>query len=152
MDYRVGGITAANVATASHGVATLWNPSTSVEMWLKELHFVNTTAASALVRLARITGRGTPGSTVTPDIDNEYARAGTPPSGALLDLAAYTVQPTVDASALDQWTTPATIGAGKVWSFGSKGLLVPPGAGVGLVNQGTTSTPVMNVTCAWSER
>jgi hypothetical protein len=121
-------------------------------MWCKELHLVNTTAASAQVRLARTTTRGTAGSTVTPDIDNEYARAATPPSGALLDLATYSAQPTVDASALDQWTTPATIGAGKVWSFGSKGILVPPGQGLALVNQGAVVVAAMNVVFKWDER
>lgn len=152
MDYRVAGQNVASAATAAHGVATLWNPSSAVEMWLKELHMVNTTAASADVRLARITGRGTPGSTVTPDIDNEYARAATSPAGALLDLGTYSVQPTVDASVLDLWNTPATIGAGKVWSFGSKGLLIPPGAGIGIVNRTTTATAACDFTFGWSER
>lgn len=152
MDYRVGGVTAASAATAAHGVAVLWNPSSAVEMWLTELHLVNTTAASAQLRLARTTTRGTPGSTVTPDIDNEYARGAAPPSGGLLDLATYSVQPTVDASVLDQWFTAATIGAGKVWSFGAKGILVPPAAGVGLVNQAAVATPALDVVFAWHER
>lgn len=152
MDFRVGGVTAASAATAAHGVAVLWNPSSAVEMWLKEMHLANATAASAQVRIARITARGTAGSTVTPDIDNEYARGATAPSGAVLDLATYSGQPTVDGSALGQWFTAATIGAGKAWSFGSKGLLIPPGAGIGFVNQAAVATAAVDVEFAWSER
>lgn len=151
MQYRVAGITAATAATASHGVATLWNPSSAVEMYVRELHFVNNTAASAPITLQRATARGTAGSTVTPDVDNEVGRGVTSPAGAVLDLATYSVQPTLDTSILDRWMTAAVIGAGKIWTF-PKRIMVPPGQGLCIANAVATIVAASIVTFVWDER
>lgn len=151
MQFRCGGRTVATAATAGHAAATLWNPSSAVEMYLREFHFVNTTAASANLVIRRSTTRGTAGSTVTPDIDNEVDRAATSPAGALLDLATYSVQPTLDTSELDRWMTAAVIGAGKIWTF-PKRVLIPPGQGITIATPVATAIAASDVTAVWDER
>jgi hypothetical protein len=132
-------------------VATLWNPSSAVELYVREIHIVNTTAASANIYLRRATARGTAGSTVTPDIDNEVGRAAASPAGAVLDLATYSVQPTLDASILDQWITAAVIGAGKIWTF-PKRIMLPPGQGLSIANSQAVAVAACDITFVWDER
>lgn len=148
--YRVGGRSAATAATDTHVAAALWNASTTKDIFLTELHFAVTTAASATAALRRTTTRGTAGSTVTPDIDNAVARTAAPVSGALLDLAAYSVQPTLDASELDRWMTAAAIGAGKIWVF-SDPIKIPQSAGLAILTRAAAAFPASDFTFAWRE-
>lgn len=151
MQNRCGGRTVATAATAGHAAANLWNPSSAVELYVREIHFVNTTAASANLVIRRSTGRGTAGSTVTPDIDNEVGRAAASPAGAVLDLATFSVQPTLDTSELDRWMTAAVIGAGKIWTF-PKRIMIPPGQGLAVATPVATAIAASDITYVWDER
>ena len=148
--YRVGGRSVATAATSGHASATLWNASTTKDIFLTELHFSVTTAGSANAVLRRATARGTAGSTVTPDIDNATARTAAPVSGALLDLAAYTTQPTLDASELDRWVTAAAIGAGKIWVF-AEAIKIPQTAGMTIATSQAAAFPASDYSFVWRE-
>ncbi|TMJ36269.1 MAG: hypothetical protein E6G87_10625 [Alphaproteobacteria bacterium] len=101
--YSVRGRTAATAANISDAVFGFWNPHTSQIVRLMALTVVAQTLI-ANVWLAgtfrRTTARGMPAATVTPDISNDGRRGANPVSGVLLDLAAFSVQPTLEA---DDW-------------------------------------------------
>src|SRR6266576_3693993 len=98
LKYGVSSVTVATAATADLAIASLWNASTTRSIALKEVHVFKTTAGAAdIAKIRRISARGTPGSTITPTIVNDYDRALAPASGALLDLNVYTVEPTKEA-------------------------------------------------------
>jgi hypothetical protein len=145
--YRVRGRTAATVATAGHAIAALWNPHTSARIEITEVALFKTavgTAADAIL-LQRITARGTPGSTVTPLIGNADERDIAAPAGALLDLAAYTGQPTVDASAVPLWGWVAAAVAGSGFIYPTGGITIPPGAGLAITQVAGTIWPISEV-------
>lgn len=107
-------------------------------------------AASDSVKIERITARGTAGSTVTPDADNSGMADATSPAGALLDLAAYSVQPTRAAPALYGWVAPAVAGAGIIIPF-PRGIWVPPGTGLALTQRAATVWPTSEVTFVFED-
>ena len=148
--YIAGGRTAATLATLDHAVAVLWNPSTTRSLGVIQLEFSVTTAGVANAVIQRTTARGTAGSTVTADIDNAFSRVAAPPSGALFDLAAFSVQPTLDASELARWATAAVIGAGRIWTW-PEPITVPAGAGLGLLTATAVIFPASDVTVMWRE-
>lgn len=150
--YAANGKTAATAATIDVAIAALWNPSTVRSLYVKEIQVFKQTAGAAdepLIR--RITARGTPTSTVTPTIRNDYDNDIAPPSGALLDLA-YSAQPTMTAAeALFGTVQPASIGTGMIWVFGGDGIRVPAGAGLAIVTGIALAFPVSRITFAWGE-
>ena len=150
-EYRVAGRTAASDATADHGVAVLWNASSARQIWIVEFAVFNTTAATAQLELVRISVRGTPGSTVTPDIDNDVEHSIAPVSGSVLDLSNYSVEPTVASPPLGRYFSAATIGAGKIWNFRAKPIAVRGGAGFGLVNADAVAVPAVDVEVVFAE-
>lgn len=130
--HFIGGRSAATAATIRHAAATIWNPHASARIWMAQFAVCITTAGVANIALARTTTRGTAGSTVTPDLDNSIERDTAAPSGFLLDLAAYTVQPTVDGSDLVRWNLPAAIGAGVIFPF-QEPIVIPPSTGLAVI-------------------
>ena len=150
MTFRVNGLTAATAASADHALASLWNPHATARIRLVEISVVATTApaAGSGLELRRITTRGTPGSTVTPGIQNHDARELAPPSGVLLDLAAFTGQPTLEANGLWGWILGAVIGSGFIYPI-PRGLVIPAGAGIALVNRAAIAVPACEVTFVW---
>lgn len=143
--YRVAGKTAATAATLNHAVAGVWNPHATDRVRIQELKVCITAATACEPTIFRVTARGTPGSTVTPLIAQSDGRDVGPVSGFLLDLAAYTVQPTLDgAVALEKWWLPAAIGAGMMWVFNDP-IVVGPGAGIVLVTGTAVAFPVSSV-------
>ncbi len=148
--YSVGGRHAATAATQGHCAFALWNPSSTKRLEVLEIAWCNTTTSPPHLELNRISARGTPGSTVTPDIDNAFEQDVAPPSGALLDLAAYSVQPTVEGPRFRQTDTSAAIGAGLSWLF-QEGLAVPPGTGLVIRTFQALIIPVGDVSFVWAE-
>jgi len=151
--YTVRGRTVATAATADHAIAQLWNPHSTQR--IKVIHFtLFKTAAGAAAdafRLKRSTARGTAGSTVTPDIDNHSERAVAPVSGVLLDLAAFSVQPTLDASELGpEFVAAAFAAAGVVYAIPG-GIVIPPGTGLVLAQVPATAWPISGVSFSWLE-
>jgi len=104
--------------------------------------FAQSTAPGAgfNVRFRRITARGTAGSTVTPDIDNHSIRGIAPPSGSVLDLAAFTVQPTLDGSDLGLgYVFAAAQGSGLVYPIPG-GIEIPGGTGLAMCQVGAVAS------------
>ena len=131
--YQVGGRTAATAATTNHAYCALWNPSASRKIFVLEIHIVKTVGTVDNHDLARISARGTPGSTVTPVSQNSDDNAITPVSGALLDLAAYSVQPTISLQGLRRFNLPAVVGAGLVWIWPEPGIAIVAGQGLAIL-------------------
>lgn len=146
--YYARGFTAATAATANHAIAELWNPGTLsgrrikvVEVWIFK---AGAGAANDSLYLCRTTARGTAGSTVTPDVDNAGEFDSAPPSGALLDLAAFTVQPTLATPGMLGWVAPAVAGAGIQIPL-PRGIIIPAGGGLALVQRAATAWPTSEV-------
>lgn len=150
LGYRVGGRSAATAATANHAYGALWNPSTTKSIYVYEIHLVKTIGTADNHALVRITARGTPGSTVTPDADNHDAGQVVPQSGALLDLAAYSVQPTLASPNLHTFNLPAVVGAGLIWTF-PNGLRIPNAGGLAIITPQAVVGQPSDITFVWSE-
>ncbi len=150
--YQVRGLTAATAATADHALFGLWNPDASKRIRLLELGLFKSGAGAAgdSVYLTRSTMRGTAGSTVTPDADNAYDADDVPASGALLDLAAYSAQPTLATPPLWGWVASAVAGAGVIWPC-SPGIVIPPGAGLVVAQRVATAWPASEVYLKFDE-
>lgn len=136
--YAVAGRSAATAATADNFGAALWNPHASRSLYVVEIHWFKTVATRDDVEIARITARGTATVTVTPDVDNDYARIVAPVTGALLDTT-YSAQPTIAGPAMYRNVLPAAIGAGFIYAFGGPGIEIPFGTGLGI------GTPVATI-------
>lgn len=151
-EYSVGGRSAATAATANHVGAALWNASSTRALWVTQISWAKTVATADNIALARISARGTAGSTVTPVQQNDATYDAAPPTGALLDLAAYSAQPTVISTAayMWRWHMPAAIGAGFILPWPGA-LLVPPGAGLALLTPPATVLQPADVTFWWYE-
>jgi hypothetical protein len=131
----------------------LWNPHSTQRIKLLSWGLFKEAAGTAAdgARWRRSTARGTPGSTVTPDVDNHSERAIAPPSGALFDLSAFSVQPTLDASELGQgWIAAAFAAAGGIFTWPG-GVVIPPGTGLALVQTKATIWPISEVSVYWLE-
>lgn len=150
--HSVRGATAATAATADHAICALWNASSSRRIVVRELGIFKTGAGTAAdsLYLSRISARGTAGSTVTPDIDNDWAADLDDPSGTVLDLAAYSAQPTVATPPLWGWAAAAVAASGIIWPC-ARGISVPGGTGLALCQRAATAWPVSEVFFVWDE-
>lgn len=149
--YAVGGRTVATAATANHAAAGLWNPSATKAIKLRELWAFKTVATVDNHGLRRITTRGTAGSTVTPDATTSFDTPRiVPQSGVLLDLAAYTVQPTLVGVLLARANLPAAVGAGFIWVF-AEPVVIPPGEGLALITPEAVILQPSDVVFVWDE-
>lgn len=151
-EYSARGVTAATAATIDHAVAALWNPDTAKRIKLLELGLFKAGAGAANdgLYLTRITARGTPGSTITPDADNAWSGDDVPSSGALVDLAAYSVQPTRATPPLWGWIAAAVAASGVIWPT-PRGIWIPPGTGLALCQRTATAWPISEVYFCWEE-
>lgn len=150
--YSTGGRSASTAATADQAGAALWNASTAKSIFAKEIHWFKTSATADGLQVIRTTNRGTtPGSTVTPDIDNDYNRAVAPVSGALLDLAAWATYPTVAGPPLARTNLPAAVGAGVMWVFGGDGIAIPQSTGLAVATPTALALIAGDVTFVWEE-
>lgn len=147
-DFKVSGTTAATAVTDQHAVCAIWNPHATARIHIREISLVAFAApgAGAGVLLRRITARGTPGTTVTPGIEHSTDRDAAPGSGFLLDLAAYTVQPTLVANSdLWGWVLAAVAGSGFIYVPAGDEITIPPLTGLALVNRAGIITPTSEV-------
>ena len=153
--YSVRGRAPATAATADHACFQLWNPHSTQRIKVIRVSFFAQTAATAgwVGRFRRTSARGTPGSTVTPNISNHSEIAVAPVSGALLDLAQFSAQPTLLASSVDLgigYPFPAVIGAGISLPIPG-GIVIGPGAGLAFIQVPATASPILEVTFDWLE-
>src|SRR5207344_2116134 len=94
--YVAGGRTVATAATINHVAAQLWNPSTTMPIYVKQFWVVTTSATVSNLAINRSTNKGaTPTTTVTPDIDNDIENYVAPVTASILELATFTTQPTL---------------------------------------------------------
>lgn len=152
--HAVTGRNAASSSIINHAAFGLWNPHSS--LLIKVLEIILTTndfgGSKWSGAFRRTTERGTPGSTVTPDISNSSRRGAAPASGLLLDLAAYSVQPTLES---DDWgsviiASGSNRGGVHRFRFGT-GLYIPPGAGMALISVEADSSPAFDISAFWTE-
>lgn len=146
----LAGRTAATAATANHVAAAIWNPHASARIKVTEIHICTTTAGAANISIQRSTTRGTPGSTITPTIASASQRDLVAPSGAVLDLAAFTAQPTLEAPSLRRWNLPAAVGAGVILVF-PEGVIVGPGAGLCIATPTAVIFPASDISVAYED-
>lgn len=157
--YSVEGLTAATAATANHAIAALWNNDSTKRIGLIEVGIYESGTTGRVFILNQITTRGTPGSTITPDADNNWDNDGeAPPSGALLDLAAYTVQPTLQTPGLfgvETTVQTGSEGSGYVWAFqasgGGRDFELPAGEGLAITQLTAAITAISEVYFVWEE-
>lgn len=148
--YYIRGFTSATAATADHCIAELWNPGTVTGRRIQVVEIgifkAGAGAANDSIYIARTSARGTAGSTVTPTSANAGENDSSPPSGALLDLAAFSVQPTRQAAPyMYGWVAPAVAGAGIIIPF-PRGIIVPSGTGLGIFIRAAAAWPTSEVT------
>ena len=152
--YTVRGRSAATAATADHALASMWNGHSTQRIKIVSFAVFKQGGAGAAgdsIRFRRITGRGTAGSTVSPGIQNHSTRVVAPVSGVVLDLAAYSVQPTLDSLDLGfGWTAPAVQGSGIVYPIPG-GIEIGPGAGLTIIQVAATAWPASEITFSWAE-
>ncbi len=150
--FHVGGrMNAATAATANHVAAQFWNPHASARPRIAEIHIVVTVATAVNIAIQRSSARGaTPGLTVTPDIDSNNDRDFAPVSTSVLELAAFTTQPTLETPALERWNLPASVGAGVILPF-PRGIVVPFGTGLCVATPTAAAFPVCDITFVWDE-
>jgi hypothetical protein len=131
MRWSIGGRSAATAATANHCGAQLWNPHASQSVKVMAIAISQTGAVVSNPAIARSSARGaTPATTVTPTIASDWDRDLSPPSVAVLELALFTTQPTIDGVPLFKWNNAASIGAGFIIPFDPPGIIVKAGAGM----------------------
>ncbi len=145
--YYVNAITVATAATDAHAIFQVWNPSATRAVELLELSMVVTAApgAGAGFVVRRSTARGTPGSTVTPTAEQHARRQAAPDSGFLLDLAAFTVQPTLAAGELSPSWVYAAVAASGLLVPVPRGIEIPAGTGLVVVNRAAIIFPASEV-------
>lgn len=153
--YSVRGRNAATAATADHVVWTFWNPHATQRIKVISFSMFAQGAAPAAGwsgRIIRTTTRGTAGSTVTPGIANHSTRGIAPPSGVLLDLAAFSVQPTLDATTTPHFgfTFAAVQASGIVYPIPG-GIEIGPGAGIAFAQVPATASAVFEISLHWME-
>ena len=152
--YSVGGRNAATAATANHAIWSLWNPHATQRIKVVSFSMFAQSAAPAAgfgVRLRRITARGTAGSTITPAITNHHRRVLAPPSGCLLDFAAFGTQPTLEGNDLVlPFVFAAVQGSGIVYPIPA-GLEIGPGAGIACIQVPATASVQFDIGVTWDE-
>jgi hypothetical protein len=97
-------------------------------LWVVEIWVTNTTTTAFSCCVRAVTAVGTPGTaqTVQREENDTITLKGDPRD-------TWTVTPTFVTGALRNAAIGASVGSGVVWTFGGRGLYVPPGAGNGVV-------------------
>jgi hypothetical protein len=151
--YGIGGRSGTTAATAGHYIGVLWNGHATKSIFVRSMT-MSKLAGGAGQLMRRLTTRGTPATTETPDIDNDFERLKAPISGTVLDLGAYSVQPT--QSLPEDLVRPMPSGAaaapGPIWEvyFGETGIRVYAGTGLGVAQTGATASQY-DLSFIWDE-
>lgn len=151
--FSVSGRSGATGAAANECLCNLWNPDTARSLWVQEFSWSasgNAATTESLV-FCRTSTLGTPATTITPDLDNDYEREISADTAATLRLANFTTEPVVVLPALFQLTSPVTGLHALTWMFRGRGLRVPPGTGLALVTLTAVSQPAADITFRFVE-
>ena len=148
--YGLGARTGTTALNINDCVAAVWNPHATKDLNIILMTFARTANVVGCYA-QRITTRGTPGSTVTGDIDNDFDRLLAPISGLELNLAAFSVQPTRAAPDYFRFMpTQNNPGPTQELYFGEDGLKIPAGTGLGLF-QTTGTAGSGDISVVWDE-
>ena len=147
--YAVAGRSDTTAATANHCIGSLWNPHATMDIFVIQVTWSQLSGLRA--NACRISTKGTPGSTITPGIDNDFERLIAPISGAVLDLAAFSVQPTRAAPEVWEFlpTAASTTPLHEIY-LGDDGIRVPAGTGLGVFT-GTATAAQADISFIWDE-
>jgi len=153
---------AGRAATGTTGeiLTALWNPASSGRT-LRVLYFSAVGAGGAAsahnLGLQRVTARGTPGSSITPDPENAWRDHADAPV-AIVDMADYTAAATIDPSVLWRWKGSEVIAQGvEMWTRPYKfrklfkGIEVPEGTGLAITGLVAAWTAGNEITWTWEE-
>ena len=142
--YGLSGPTAATAATADNAIFSVWNPSTTRSIFVKELHLFKTTAGAAdIPNIRRISAKGTITTSFASAIEADFDHAIAPPSVAEIDLV-FSAQPTFAGTAargLLGSCVPAAIGAGLMWVF-EEPIMVKSATGLCVATGSALAFPV----------
>ena len=149
--FSVAGRSAASGANIDDVGVHLWNPHATISIYVREVWGFKTVATVDNQALVRTTTIGTtPGTTVTPDLDNHFARRYAPISGATMYLQGFATEPVVAGPYMMRTNLPAAIGAGFIWVF-SEPLEVPAGTGLAVVTPVAVILQPADYTYVWDE-
>lgn len=149
--FYVRGVTAATATTADHVLAALFNPSPTKRITVLEITLFETAAANTgdSLWVQRTSTQGTAGSSVSPTATNSSSGDAVPDSGAVLGLAAYSVQPTLRTPQLWAWSVPSLTGAGFIWN--PRGIVIPVGEGLAITQRVASIAPIAEVTFVFED-
>lgn len=151
--FLVTGRSANTGAAGNEVLGSLWNPSSDRSVWVVEFSWATPVSIATLdpLRLCRTTTAGTtPGSTVTPDVDNDFMRELAPVTGVRLDLANFTTEPTLATPELFRLGFPTSSAQHSMtWRF--HGLRIPPGTGLALATTGAIGATGSDMTFMFYE-
>lgn len=133
-------------ATASG--ANLWDLAAPAAQPLRvlELHIFMNTAVATKVGLFRTSAIGTRTSPTT--YNNEDPGDQTPVATSALT---FSVQPTLASTAVRRATLPANVGAGFIWTWGPRGLVIAKSGSIVLANTAGATIGLMEVTAVVDE-
>lgn len=155
MADQIGGRSVVTAATIDHAVAGCWNPHATKSVFVKTVELVSSGATAVSLALRRASARGTAGSSITAAREHDEMYGAAPQSGLILDLAAYTVQPTLlgttAANSLARWNFSSVVGAGVMWEFREPGINVPPGAGLVIITATAVAFPASDINIRWDD-
>ena len=150
--YAVAGRSANTAATIDQSAGHLWNPSTSRGIFVREVHVVQVNATASNLGLIRTTTIGTtPGTTVTPDVDNAFNRQAAPPSASVLYLATFATYPVVAGPYMYRTNTPAAGGVSSLWIMGDEPIFVPAGTGLAVATPVAVILQSSDISYVWDE-
>jgi hypothetical protein len=142
--YSTGGRSAAGSTTLP--IFSLY-AAAAVNFHLVEIGVFNTTSTAVALKLTKLTSAGTQGAGLTETPHDETGAA-----ASCTGVNTHTVAPTLGSDLGYNVTLGAAVGAGVIWTFGSRGIAVPAGTanGVGCI-VATGTGQVCDFWMVWEE-
>jgi hypothetical protein len=127
-------------------VFSLYSPAASGGA-IREIGVFNSASTAVVLKVSRFSTAGTPGSGLT---EVEYDDDSPPPLMTAFDT--HTGGPTITAGQFRQAALGAAIGSGVIWTFGGRGLVIPPATtnGIGVV-VATGTGQILDFYIDWEE-
>lgn len=94
---------------------------------IREIGVFNTAAVAVILRVARFTTAGTQGTGFTEVKYDEDT-----PAPLMTAFDTHTGGPTIATGSFRTAVLGAAIGSGVIWTFGDRGIVIPPGTGNGV--------------------
>ena len=150
--YSLGaGFSATNTVNAGEVIAQLWNPSSSVPLYVVRITLTATVLAGD-VQLRRSSAKGTTGTFITGAAGDSFdARIASPSLAELAVASGITAEPTLIAGSMPLATLGTIAGSEVDVSFEHQPITVPPGEGLCLVQKGTGGTMSRMASFTWDE-